>query len=73
MNLQTDRYIDPTPTMFGLDIVPKRYILVYSTQFLLKIRLAPRNAVVVATNVYGKSHYQSRYTELRDSMNFSPF
>ena len=51
----------------------RRYILAYSTQFLIRIRLVPGNAVMVATDMYGKSPYGSGYTELRESMTFLPF
>ena len=50
----------------------RRYIIAYSTQFLIKIRLVPGN-VVMATDMYGKSPYGSGYTELRESMTFLLF
>ena len=51
----------------------RRNILAYSTQFLIRIRLLPINVVMVATDMYRKSPYGSRYTELRESMTFLPF
>ena len=47
--------------------------MAYSTQFVIRTRLVPRNMVMVATVMYIKSPYGSRYTELRESMNFLPF
>ena len=57
----------------GLALCRMRYILAYSTQFLIRIRLVPGNVVMVATNMYGKSPYRCGYTELRKSMIFLPF
>ena len=47
------------PSMFGLDIVRRRYDLAYSTQFLIRRRLVPGNVVMVATDMYGKNPYGS--------------
>ena len=47
--------------------------MAYSTQFVIRTKLEPRNMVMVATVMYVKSPYGSRYTELRESMNFLPF
>ena len=42
--------------MFGLGIAPKESFLAYSTQFVfLIIRLVPRNVVMVAIDMCGKS------------------
>ena len=43
----------------------RRYILAYSTQFLIRIRLVPGNVVMVATDMYRKRPYGSGYTEFR--------
>ena len=44
------------PGMFGLGMVPKEVFPAYSTQFIfLIIRLVPRNVVMVATDMCGKS------------------
>ena len=50
-----------------------RHIFTYSTQFLIRIRLAPENVVIVAPDMYGKSPYGRRYTELRESNIILPF
>ena len=51
----------------------RRYILAYSTQFLIRIRLVPGSVIMIATDMYGKSPYGSAYTELRESMTSLPF
>ena len=44
------------PGMFGLDMVPKEGVLIYSTQFIfLIIRLVPGNVVMVTIDMCGKS------------------
>ena len=48
-------------------------MLAYSTKFLIRIRLVLGNVVMIATDMYGKCPYESRYTELRKSMTFLPF
>ena len=59
--------------MFGQAQCRRRYILPYSTQFLIRIRYVPGNVVMVATDIYGKSPPRSGYTELRESMTFISF
>ena len=44
------------PGMFGLDMVPKGGVLIYSTQFIfLIIRFVPGNVVTVTIDMCGKS------------------
>ena len=47
--------------------------MAYSAQLVIRIRLVPRNMVMVTTVMYVKSPYGSGYTELSESMNFLPF
>ena len=45
------------PAIFGLDITPNEDFLTYSNQFIfLTIRFAPRNGVIVATDMCRKSN-----------------
>ena len=59
--------------MFGLGIVLKEIHSGLSNPVLIRIRIVPRNVIMVATDMYGKSPYVSGYMELCKSMAFLPF